>query len=63
MEIEKVNDYKFRIKKKGNMKVPVEVYVTEKMLNKLKEDKSLQQGANVAGLPGIYTKSIMLPER
>ncbi|MBW2991378.1 RtcB family protein, partial [Candidatus Woesearchaeota archaeon] len=59
---EKVNDHLFVIKKSGRMKVPVKIFVSEKLLNKLKEDNSLKQGVNVASLPGIYKASIMLPD-
>ncbi|KYK26372.1 RNA-splicing ligase RtcB [Euryarchaeota archaeon SM23-78] len=44
------------------MKVPVKIYASEKLLKKLSEDNSLQQGVNVATLPGIYKASIMLPD-
>jgi len=59
---EKVNDHLFVIKKTGKMKVPVKIYASEKLLKKLSEDNSLQQGVNVATLPGIYKASIMLPD-
>ena len=58
----KINDHLFEIEKTGNMKVPVKIYASEKLLKKLGEDKSLQQGMNVACLPGIYGQSIMLPD-
>ncbi|MBW3001147.1 RtcB family protein [Candidatus Woesearchaeota archaeon] len=62
MSPEKVNDHLFVIKKTGKMKVPVKIYASEKLLKKLSEDNSLQQGVNVATLPGIYKASIMLPD-
>jgi tRNA-splicing ligase RtcB len=58
----KINNHMFEIEKTGNMKVPVRIYASEKLLKKLGEDKSLQQGMNVACLPGIYGQSIMLPD-
>ncbi|MBD3203588.1 RNA-splicing ligase RtcB [Candidatus Woesearchaeota archaeon] len=62
MEIKKINDYLFKIPKSGKMNVPVEIYASEKLLEKIKGDRSLQQGKNVASLPGIVKKSIMLPD-
>ncbi len=58
----KITNYLFEIPKTGKMKVPVKIYVSEKLLKKLGEDNSLQQGINVATLPGIYKASIMLPD-
>ena len=62
MEIKKVSEYEYKIEKTGKMNVPVVIYASEKLLKKLGEDKSLQQGVNVASLPGIYKASIMLPD-
>ncbi|MBU1198530.1 MAG: RtcB family protein [Nanoarchaeota archaeon] len=59
---EKVNDHLFIIKKTGNMKVPVMIFASEKLLKNIKDDKSLQQGMNVACLPGIYKASMMMPD-
>jgi len=58
----KINDHLFEIEKSGCMKVPVRIYASEKLMKKLGEDSSLQQGMNVACLPGIYGQSIMLPD-
>lgn len=58
----KITDYLFEIPRTGNMKVPVRIYASEKLIKQLQEDASLQQGINVASLPGIYKASIMLPD-
>ena len=58
----KINDHLFEIPRTGSMKVPVRIYASEKLIQKLGEDASLQQGMNVACLPGIYGQSIMLPD-
>ncbi|MFH0875785.1 MAG: RtcB family protein [archaeon] len=62
MEIKKINDNLFVVPKHGNMNVPLKIYATEKLLEKLKNDRSIQQGINVASLPGIVNDSIMLPD-
>lgn len=62
MKIKKVNSYSYEIAKEGDMKVPLRVFASEKLFEKLKEDNSLQQGINVAGLPGIQGKSLMMPD-
>ncbi len=62
MEIRKINDYLFEVPKQGAMNVPLKIYASEKLLEKLKGDRSIQQGMNVASLPGIVQESIMLPD-
>jgi tRNA-splicing ligase RtcB len=44
------------------MKVPGRVYADEVLLEKMKLDRTLEQCANVAHLPGIYSYSITLPD-
>jgi tRNA-splicing ligase RtcB len=44
------------------MRVPGRIYADEKLLQKMKGDRTLMQCANVATLPGIYSYSIALPD-
>ncbi|MGQ9543474.1 MAG: RtcB family protein [Candidatus Bathyarchaeia archaeon] len=44
------------------MKVPGRVYADEVLLEKMRLDRTLEQCANVAHLPGIYCYSITLPD-
>jgi len=44
------------------MNVPGRVYADEKLLEKMKLDRTLSQCANVAHLPGIYKWAITLPD-
>jgi len=60
MEIKKINEYEWKIEKTGKMNVPVVIYASEKLLEKMKEDITLEQAKNVACLPGIIDKSIVL---
>lgn len=62
--IEKIDDYKWRIPQsyKQGMRVPGIVYADEKLIQKIKQDRTLDQCANVAHLPGIYTHAITLPD-
>lgn len=52
----------YEIEKEGNMNVPLRIFASEKILEKIKKDDSLQQGINVACLPGIQKQSIMMPD-
>lgn len=62
MDLKKQNEYSYIVEKKGKMKVPLKIFASEKILNHLKKDKSIQQGINVASLPGIKGSSIMMPD-
>ena len=44
------------------MKVPVKVFASDKLVNKMRQDATFQQGANSACLPGVYRHSVILPD-
>ena len=44
------------------MNVPVIIYASEKILEDIKNDKTLEQAKNVAHLPGIINASIALAD-
>jgi tRNA-splicing ligase RtcB len=62
--IEKVDEYRWRIPKsyKQGMRVPGIVFADDQLIEKMKEDRTLNQCANVAHLPGIYNYAITLPD-
>lgn len=61
--LEKINDYTWRIPKyKPGMRVPGMVFANKELLDKMQMDRTLEQCANVAHLPGIYKHSITLPD-
>ena len=62
MDIKKLNDYSYEVSKQGSMNVPLKVFASEALLEKMREDDSLQQGINVACLPGIQGSSLMMPD-
>src|SRR6266542_3754684 len=47
---------------RADMKVPARVYASEKMLDSILGDRSLQQLVNVATLPGIRKYAIAMPD-
>ena len=60
----KISDYEWKIDKtesKG-MNAPVIVYATNQLLNKMKQDRTLSQGINVAKLPGVVNNVSILPD-
>ncbi len=61
--IQKIDKYIWQIPKfRGDMRVPGVVYADEVLLGKMREDRTLEQCANVATLPGIYKYSITMPD-
>jgi tRNA-splicing ligase RtcB len=61
-EIKKTSDYVWTIEKQGSMRVPAVIYSSEKLLKKIKEDKTIQQLVNVATLKGIVKHAIVMPD-
>lgn len=62
MHMKKLNNYSYLIEKTGNMKVPLKIFASEKLMKKMQEDNCISQGINVANLPGIIKESIMMPD-
>lgn len=60
----KISDYLWEIPKKfrNDMRVPARIYASEKMLNEIFKDKSLEQLVNLATLQGIVNYSIVMPD-
>jgi tRNA-splicing ligase RtcB len=62
MELIEETPYRFRIPQRGQMRVPGIVYASRELIPDLAADRSLQQVANVATLPGIVTASFAMPD-
>lgn len=62
--LERIDRYTWRIPKKykPGMRVPGRVFADGDLLEKMRTDRTLEQCANVAHLPGIYKYSITLPD-
>jgi hypothetical protein len=54
--------YRFRIERHGAMRVPGVVFASRALLPDAGGDRSLEQVANVATLPGIVTASFAMPD-
>ena len=62
MKLERIDDTRWRIPKHGGMQVDGIVYASEKLMRHIRNDRSLEQVANVAHLPGIVGASIAMPD-
>ncbi len=62
IRLEKIDALKWRIPKKGKMRLNRPIFANEKLLKLIREDQSLMQVANVATLPGIVRYSLAMPD-
>jgi tRNA-splicing ligase RtcB (3'-phosphate/5'-hydroxy nucleic acid ligase) len=62
--LEKIDEYRWRIPQsyKPGMRVPGIIYADEKLLKDIRQDKAMEQVANVAFLPGIVNASLAMPD-
>ncbi|MFA6296574.1 MAG: RtcB family protein [Patescibacteria group bacterium] len=62
--LKKVSENIFEIPKsyRSDMRVPGRIYISEKMIDNVLQDQSLEQVVNVATLPGIVKYSLAMPD-
>lgn len=60
--LERIDDCRWRVPRTGAMHVDGVVYAQESLLPDLRADRSLEQVANVATLPGIVGHSLAMPD-
>jgi tRNA-splicing ligase RtcB len=63
-QLKKIDDFRWEIPigTIPGMRVPGIVYASEKLIEKMKQDRTLLQAAGVATMPGIYKHAIVLPD-
>lgn len=62
IDLHEETPYRWRIDREGAMRVPGIVFATRQLLPAAHEDRSLEQVANVATLPGIVVASFAMPD-
>ena len=62
MQIEPIDEFRWRIPRHGGMRVDGLVYADAPMMETLRGEQSLQQVCNVAHLPGILRASFAMPD-
>ncbi|HOQ46228.1 MAG TPA: RtcB family protein [Bryobacteraceae bacterium] len=64
MEVERIDEVRARIPRdeRRGMRTDVIVYATERLIDQIRKDLSLQQAVNVATLPGIVGPSLAMPD-
>lgn len=60
----RISDYEWEIPKsfRQDMRVPVRLFATRKLLEQVMEDKSLEQAVNSATLPGLVRYVVVMPD-
>src|SRR5207247_10719173 len=64
MNLEKIDDYRWLIPKtyKAGMLTDTVIFASERLLEAIRRDQSLEQAANVAMLPGIVGRALAMPD-
>ena len=56
------NQYLIEADSNLGMKVPVKIYASENLLQKMLSDRTIMQARNVASIPGIVSHGVVLPD-
>ena len=62
MEIKKLDSVRFEIQREGSMNTAVRVYASDPLFEKMRNDRTLQQAANAATLPGLVGNVLVMPD-
>src|SRR5688500_1933538 len=62
IELERIDDFRYRIPKRGGMRVPGLIYASADLIAELRHDRRPEQVVDVAHLPGILGHSIAMPD-
>src|SRR5512137_1683791 len=63
-DLKRISDYEWEIPQtfRPDMRVPVRLFATRRMLEDVVKDKSLEQAVNAATLPGLVGHVIVMPD-
>jgi tRNA-splicing ligase RtcB len=63
-DLKRVNEYEWEIPRsfRGDMRVPVRVFATRRLLEGIMGDKSLEQAVNASTLPGLVGHVLVMPD-
>ena len=62
MKPQRIDEFRWRIPRRGGMRVDGLVFADAPMMEEIRHDQSLQQVVNVAHLPGIVGASLAMPD-
>jgi tRNA-splicing ligase RtcB len=63
-DLKQINPFEWEIPRsyRADMRVPVRIFATRQLLEDIKDDKSLEQAANAATLPGLVGQVVVMPD-
>lgn len=61
-KLKKIAENIYELPKEGKMLVPAIIFASEKLIEKIKLDKTLEQAKNMAMMPGVVEKVVVLPD-
>jgi tRNA-splicing ligase RtcB len=63
-DLTRISDYEWEIPMsfRQDMRVPVRIFATKRLLEQVMEDKSLEQAVNSATLPGLVGQVVVMPD-
>jgi tRNA-splicing ligase RtcB len=62
MELKKIDEFTWEIPRQGDMRVSTIIYSSERLMEGVRRDQTLQQARNVACLPGIQRAAYVMPD-
>ena len=62
MDAKNIGKDRFVVEKSGQMKADVVLYANEHMMERMGQDKTLQQAKNAATLPGLVGNVMVMPD-
>ncbi len=63
-DMKRISPYEWEIPQsfRHDMRVPVRIFATQKLLEQVMDDKSLEQAVNAATLPGLVGRVVVMPD-
>src|SRR5512135_2909147 len=63
-DLVRINDYEWEIPQsyRSDMRVPVHLFATRKLLQQIIDDRSLEQAVNASTLPGVVGSVLVMPD-
>jgi tRNA-splicing ligase RtcB len=63
-DLKRINSYEWEIPQsyRADMRVPVRIFASEKLLKGVARDKSLEQAVNACALPGLVGSVMVMPD-
>ncbi|MFH0713960.1 MAG: RtcB family protein [Candidatus Micrarchaeota archaeon] len=60
--LKKVSDAVWELPREGAMNVPVRIFASDLLIDKMRRDRTIKQARNVASLPGILEAAMVMPD-